>query len=406
MGSPFELPISDERINSQSGLLLVNTYKNMKFMASCLFGLEKLVCDDIAALGYTKTEVMDGHIVFEAPISAIAECNVNFRYAERLLLVIGDFEAATFTQLFDAVNALPWEDYITKNAAFPVKGHSIRSKLFSVPDCQRIIKKAVVERLKNKYGVSYFDESAEKYQIVFFIFKDRAYLMLDTSGDSLHKRGYRPESNAAPIRETLAAALVTFSRPRSDIIFVDPMCGSGTIAIEAAMIDRHIAPGMNRGFAAEEFAFLKNSRMMADAREKALDLVTPGERLIFGSDIDEDCVILSKSNARRAGVEKNITFTRADACFFRSPVEGARGTVVCNPPYGERMGDRESASRLIHHVGEAMADAVPNWQLYFISDNTCFERDFGRRADKKRPLYNGMLRCTLYQYFKPQITKN
>lgn len=377
----------------------------MRFMASCLFGLEKPVCDDIAALGYGKTEVMDGHVLFEAPESAIAECNVNFRYAERLFIVLGSFHAASFTELFDGTTSLPWEKYITKNAAFPVKGHCVRSKLFSVPDCQRIIKKAVVNRLGSKYRVSYFEETAEKYQIVFFILRDTAYLMLDTTGDALHKRGYRPESNPAPLRETLAAALVTFSRPRRDVIFVDPMCGSGTIAIEAALIDRHIAPGISRGFAAEKFAFL-DRRIFDDARERARSLIVPAERRIFGSDIDPACVSLSEANARRAGVDADIVFTCADARMFRSPIEGARGTIVCNPPYGERMGDRESASLLVRDVGKALADSVPSWQLYFISDNTEFERDFGRRADKKRPLYNGTLRCALYQYFRPELKKD
>lgn len=377
----------------------------MKFMASCLFGLEKLVCDDIASLGYEKSEVMDGHIIFDAPESAVAECNVNFRYAERLFIVVGMFKASSFAELFDKTAELPWENYISKSAAFPVKGHSVRSKLFSVPDCQRIIKKAVVERLKKKYRVTYFDESAEKYQIVFFLLNNTAYLMLDTTGDALHKRGYRPESNAAPLRETLAAAMVTFSRPRSNVIFVDPMCGSGTIAIEAAMLDRHIAPGINRSFAAEEFAFL-NKNNFSDSREKARSLIVPGERRIFGSDIDPDCVLLSQKNAERAGVSENISFDVRDARSFCSPIDGARGTVVCNPPYGERMGDRESAAELIREVGKAMAQSVPNWQLYFISDNMDFERDFGRRADKKRPLYNGMLRCLLYQYFRPDCRQS
>ena len=377
----------------------------MRFMASCLFGLEKPVCDDIAALDYGKTEVMDGHVLFDAPESAIAECNVNFRYAERLFIVLGSFRAASFTELFDGTASLPWEKYITKNAAFPVKGHCVRSKLFSVPDCQRIIKKAVVERLKSKYRVSYFEETAEKYQVVFFILKDTAYLMLDTTGDALHKRGYRPESNLAPLRETLAAALVTFSRPRSDVIFVDPMCGSGTIAIEAALIDRHIAPGINRGFAAEEFAFL-DRRIFDDAREKARSLIVPAQRRIFGSDIDPACVSLSETNARRAGVDGDIVFTCADARMFRSPIEGAKGTIDCNPPYGERMGDRESASILVRDVGKTLAENVPSWQLYFISDSMEFERDFGRRADKKRPLYNGMLKCALYQYFRPEFKKD
>ncbi len=372
----------------------------MTFMASCLFGLEKFVCDDIEALGYTKTQVLDGHIIFEAPEAAMAECNVNFRYAERLFLVVGSFQATTFTQLFDGVFGLDWGNYIPKNGCFPVKGHSVRSKLFSVPDCQKIIKKAVVEKLKTKYKVGFFEETGEKYQIVFFILNDIAYIMLDTSGDALHKRGYRPESNAAPLRETLAAAMVTISRPRSDVIFVDPMCGSGTIAIEAAMIDRKIAPGINRSFACEEFGFVSDKGIFDSARDKAKSLIAPKNRLVFGSDIDSECVELSKNNARRAGVLDGIEFFCADARKFKSPVSGARGTVVCNPPYGERLGDRQSAAILAKEVGETLKREVPSWQLYFISNAVDFEKSFGRRADKKRPLYNGMLKCTLYQFFK------
>lgn len=374
----------------------------MKFMASCLFGLEKFVCDDIEKLGYTKTEVMDGHVIFEGDESAIAECNVNFRYAERLFLVLGSFKATTFSQLFDGVFALNWGDYITKNCSFPVKGHSVKSKLFSVPDCQRIIKKAVVEKLKVKYNQAFFDESGEKHQIVFFILNDIAYIMLDTTGDALHKRGYRKDSNAAPLRETLAAAMVTISRPRSDVIFVDPMCGSGTIAIEAAMLDRNIASGINRTFASESFGFINDKSIFSTAREKAKSLITPPNRLIFGSDIDPECVSLSQSNAKIAGVSDSIRFSLLDARQFCSPIENARGTIVCNPPYGERLGDRASASLLIREVGKTLSKNVPSWQLYFISDNQGFESDFGRRADKKRPLYNGMLKCTLYQFFKPK----
>ncbi len=371
----------------------------MILVASCLFGMEKFVADDIDALGYKRIETMDGRVVFEAPIDAIARCNMFFRYAERVLVMVGSFNAYSFNDLFEGVRALPWENYIGKNDAFPVKGHSIKSKLFSIPDCQKIIKKAVVERLKQTYAQSYFDESAAKVQLEFFILKDKAMLMIDTSGTGLHKRGYRPVSNAAPLRETLAAALVNMSRPREGVIHVDPFCGSGTIPIETALLVTNTAPGLGRDFAAEIHGYVPQ-KVWNDAREEAKSVIKPWDTGIYGFDIDGSCINIAKENAKRAGVEKIIRFESRDATKFISPVENARGTIVCNPPYGERMGEKAEAEKLYTQLGKALERTVPDWQIYVICNDAMFEKHYGRRADKVRKLYNGMIPCLFYQFFK------
>ncbi len=373
----------------------------MIFVASCLFGMEKFVADDIDKLGYKRIETMDGRVLFEAPVEAVARCNIFFRYAERLLVLVGSFNAYTFDNLFEGSKALPWESFVGKNDAFPVKGHAIKSKLFSVPDCQKIIKKAVVERLKTKYPISYFDESGNKVQIEFLILKDKAMLMVDTSGVGLHKRGYRPVSNAAPLRETLAAALVTMSRPREGVINVDPFCGSGTIPIETALLVTDTAPGINRSFAGEELSFVPKQAWI-DARREARGRIKTWTTPIFGFDTDSECIEIAKANAKRAGVENMIQFECRDATAFVSPIEGARGTIVCNPPYGERLGEKSEAEKLYGEIGKAFAKSVPDWQIYVISNDTAFERHYGRRADKARKLYNGMIPCLFYQFFKKQ----
>lgn len=374
----------------------------MRFVTTCLFGLERLAGEDIDSLGYKRIETTDGRVEFEAPPEAIARCNVNFRYSERVLIKLGGFPALTFDSLFENTKSLPWEDYIGKNDAFPVKGHSVKSKLFSVPDCQSIVKKAVCTRLGGVYGMERLPETGVKKQIVFFIMNDTAHLMIDTTGEGLHKRGYRPESNLAPIRETLAAAMVNLSRPRENVITVDPMCGSGTIAIEAALLASHTAPGINRAFASEEHGIIRASAFDS-AREEARSKIIPPAMRIFGMDIDKDAVEIAKSNSRRAGTDKWVDFSVADVRKFSSPVPGARGTIVCNPPYGERLMDRESAAALVGEAGRAISEAVPMWQLYFISPDTDFERHFGRRADKVRTLYNGMIKCGFYQFYKQKI---
>ncbi len=371
----------------------------MLLVASCLFGMEKFVADDIDALGYKRVETMDGRVIFEAPVDAIARCNIFFRYAERVLVLIGSFDAYTFNDLFEGVKALPWERYVGKDDAFPVKGHSIKSKLFSIPDCQKIIKKAVVERLKQTYSVGYFDESGAKVQIEFLILKDKAMLMVDTTGVGLHKRGYRPVSNAAPLRETLAAALVNMSRPRESVIHVDPFCGSGTIPIEAALLATNRAPGLGRGFVGEALGFVPR-KAWSLAREEARSVIKPWNTDIFGFDIDPSCVEIAKENAKRAGVLDMVNFACKDVRSFVSPIDNARGTIVCNPPYGERMGEKEDAQKLYAEMGKTFAKSVPDWQIYVICNDAMFERHYGRRADKVRKLYNGMIPCLFYQFFK------
>lgn len=371
----------------------------MIFVASCLFGMEKFVAEDIDALGYKRLETIDGRVVFEGPPEAVARCNIFFRYAERLFIRVAEFDAEDFNSLFEGVKSVAWQEYIGRDDAFPVKGHAIKSKLFSVPDCQKIVKKAIVDKLKMHYGLSVFPETDTKVQIEFFIFKDKASIMIDTSGVGLHKRGYRPQANDAPLRETLAAALVKISRPRENVITIDPMCGSGTIPIEAALLATNTAPGINRGFAGQSLPFLR-SDMWKEAKGEALSAIRPWQGMVFGSDIDHKCVELSKDNAKRAGVSDLVSFYVGDVREFKSPISGARGTVVSNPPYGERMGERAEVERLYADMGKAFKSSVPDWQIYILTCNELFERQFGRRADKARKLYNGMIPCTFYQFFK------
>lgn len=370
----------------------------MKFelVATCLFGLEHLLGEEIEALGYERVSTIDGRVSFLGDEEAVALSNVFLRYAERVFIKLGSFRAESFEELFEGVRSLPWSDYIGRLDAFPVKGHSIKSKLFSIPDCQAITKKAVVRQMSERYGIEHFEETGAKYQIEFFILNDVATLMIDTSGIALHKRGYRRDANAAPIRETLAAAIATISRPRENVLFWDPMCGSGTIAIEAAMLMKRIAPGRSRSFAAEEFSFIDRS-IWKRAREEAFDTEEKNGFEAFASDIDERCVALAEHNAALAGVSDAVKVFRADARKIFA--EGRRGTIVTNPPYGERLGTREEAERLYREIGEHFRSLSP-WQVYVITSHPSFERFYGKRADKVRKLYNGMLPCYLYQYFK------
>ena len=376
----------------------------MIFVATCLFGLEGLLGEEIDLLGYKRLSTIDVRIAFEGPPAAAAECNVNLRFAERLYVSVGSFKAYRFDELFENTRELDWGEYIGSDDAFPVKGHSVRSKLYSIPDCQKIIKKAVVKSLSSVYGKEYFDESGVKYQIEFFILNDTVTLMIDTSGEGLHKRGYRALSGVAPLRETLAAAMVKLSRPRENVIICDPLCGSGTIAIEAALYVTHTAPGLNRRFAGEKFAFLPENSWR-EARLRAKSLITAPFTQVFGSDIDKGALAVARENAEKAGVADACVFLEADAAQFVSPVSEARGTIITNPPYGERIGDLESARALYRTIGERFAVLVPSWQMYIITSDNEFERYFGRRADKKRVLYNGMIKCSLYQFFKRGSTK-
>ena len=370
----------------------------MKFelVATCLFGLEHLLGEEIEALGYERTETIDGRVTFLGDPEAVALSNIFLRYAERVFIKLGSFSAATFDELFEGTRALPWANYIGKTDAFPVKGHSIKSALTSIPDCQKIVKKAVVRSLEERYGISYFEETGVKYQIEFFILKDKATLMIDTSGIPLHKRGYRKDSNDAPIRETLAAAIAKTARPREDVLLWDPMCGSGTIAIEAAMLMKNIAPGVKRSFAAEKFPFIED-KIWKSAREEAREGEVKTKFECFASDIDKNAVELTKKNAFIAGVSDIVTAFPSDCLTISS--EGRRGTIVTNPPYGERLMTPAEAEALYKKMGEHFRSLSP-WQVYIITSHPGFEKFYGKRADKVRKLYNGMIPCYLYQFFK------
>ena len=363
------------------------------YVATCLFGLEKLLGAEIEALGYKRLDTMDGRISFEGDDKAIARANINLRFAERVFILVEKFPASSFTELFDNTKSLPWEEYIGKNDAFPVKGHAIKSTLFSLPDCQSIVKKAIVSRLSEKYGIKWFNEDGIKFQIEFFIFKDIAHLMIDTSGVALHKRGYRPASGAAPLRETLAAAIAATSRPREDVLLWDPFCGSGTIAIEAAMMMNNRAPGLGREFAAEAFT---DKSIWLEARSEAEDKIIKSDFEAWGSDIDTNVLEIARENARRAKVSDSIRFFSADARELVRP--DRRGTIVCNPPYGERLMELSEVEKLYKEIGKVFRATAP-WQVYVLTSHEGFERLYGKRADKIRKLYNGMIPCNLYQYF-------
>jgi len=364
--------------------------------AVCLFGLESLLGEEIKAMGFTNTETMDGRVFFEASVEDIPRVNINLRFAERVLILMGKFQATTFTELFDGTNALPWEEWMPKDAEFPVKGHAIKSTLFSVPDCQKIVKKAIATRLGSKYGMNILPEDGAKYQVEFFIFKDTAHLMIDTSGAGLHKRGYRPVANDAPLRETLAAALVKISRPRENVLLWDPMCGSGTIAAEAALMMTNTAPGIRRSFVSEAFERIP-SFAWTDARDEAIAAIHDTDFEVFASDIDKKSVEIATETIKRAGVSKYCRVFVCDALTITT--EGRRGTIVCNPPYGERLSTKTEVEKLYAAMGKHFR-TLDRWQIYILSSHEQFERHYGKRADKVRKLYNGMLKCGYYQYFK------
>ena len=371
----------------------------MILAATCLFGLEKQLGEEIDALGLKRIETIDGRVLFEGEEKDIPRANINLRLAERVFIVLGRFHAESFTELFDGTNAIRWEDWIGKLDEFPVTGHSIKSKLTSIPDCQSIVKKAIVDRLSGAYGISWFDETGVKYKVEFFILKDEAMLMIDTSGVALHKRGYRPEAGAAPLRETLAASIALTSRPQEDILFWDPFCGSGTIAIEAAMIARKIAPGLNREFSSMAFPRIEK-KLWEIAEEEARGFEIKDSKFeVWASDIDEDILDVTYENALRAGVEDNLNIFCADATKIVKPAD-RRGSIVCNPPYGERMGDMFEVEALYRDLGRNFKNFEP-WHIYVITSCDYFERLYGRRADKTKKLYNGMLPCSFYQFFKP-----
>lgn len=369
----------------------------MKMVAPCLLGLEGLVADELRAMDAQCVSAENGRVYFEGDETILARANIWSRFSERILIVVDMFTATTFEELFCAVKCLPWSEFIGSADAFPVKGYSINSALHSVPDCQKIIKKAIVESLKEDYGISWFEESGPVHQVQFSIMKDNVTIMLDTSGRGLHKRGYRPVGNDAPIRETLAAAMCSLSRLRHYHTLYDPCCGSGTILIEGAMLANNIAPGINRNFDVDRWGFVPERVWMSE-RERCHDLIkTDTDFVAFGSDIDEHAIELTIKNAKNIKVDKYIRASVADVTRFNPTTE--KGTLITNPPYGERMLDIKTAERLYRSMGERFVSRR-GWSYGIISPDEEFEKCFGRKADKRRKLYNGMIKCQYYMYFK------
>ena len=367
------------------------------FCVPCLFGLEGLAADELRRKNLDGVRAEDGRVFFSGTAADCARVNLSLRCGERVLLQLNSFRAESFEALFEGVRAVAWEELLPRDAAFPVTGYSLDSALFSVPDCQRIVKKAVVERLKARYHLDRFPESGAEYKIRFSLRKDRAEIFLDTSGTALHKRGYRPAHTEAALRETLAAAMVKLARYRGKGDFCDPFCGSGTIAIEAALAALNRAPGLYREFAAENWVFM-DPALWRQARAEALVAEYTGDYHIIASDIDPRAVQIARENAVRAGVEHIIEFRVADATAFSRRTE--RGVIVTNPPYGERLLDVQQAEALYRGFGSALSQpGLENWSVYLLSSDAEFERCFGRPADKKRKLYNGMIRCDLYMYY-------
>ena len=368
--------------------------RNMEFSVPCLFGLEGLTGDELRRMNLENVRVENGRVLFSGDERAMAKANIGLRTGERVLIVLADFPARTFEELFQGVYRANLEDFIPKDGAFPVKGHCLNSQLMSVPDCQAIVKKAACKRLGEKYGVSWLPETGAKYQLQFSLMNDRVQLYLDTSGPGLHKRGYRANGNDAPLRETLAAAMVTLTRYRGREFLWDPFCGSGTIPIEAALIARNQAPGMYRRFSAEAFSWV-DPKIWGEVRSAFREKEFKGNYRILGSDNDPKCVSLAMANARKAGVDKLITFQDGDATKMSLPTDS--GILICNPPYGQRMLEQQSAQRLYAALGRHLKYA-DGWKKYIITSEPEFEHYFGKRADKKRKLYNGMIKCDYYMY--------
>lgn len=380
----------------------------INLIATATFGLESIVAREVKALGYDDVRVENARVEFSGDPKAICRSNLWLRSADRVLLKIGEFTATSFDALFEGTKALPWEDWLPVTAEFPVEGKSIKSQLFSVPDCQAIVKKAIVERLKSRYRKTWFEETGPKYRVEVALLKDVATLTIDTSGAGLHKRGYRKLSAQAPLKETLAAAMVNLSYWRPDRVLIDPFCGSGTIPIEAAMIGLNIAPGLKRSFVAETWPQI-SPEIWKKAREEANDAILRLDKLqIIGTDIDEKVLSLARYHRKLAGLDQHIHLQRMAV----SDLHNSRkyGCIICNPPYGERLGDTEEVIPIYREMKKAF-DPLDTWSLYVLSAFPDFERVYGRRADRKRKLYNGRLECQYYQYYGPRpplknITEN
>ncbi len=375
--------------------------RRFELIAPCHFGMEAVLKREITDLGYDVSETADGRVTFLGDEEALCRANVFLRTAERVLIKVGRFQAETFEELFQGTRALPWEEYIPRDGKFWIaKAASVKSKLFSPSDIQSIMKKAMVERMKEHYGLERFPESGEAFPVRVFLLKDEVTVGLDTTGESLHKRGYRKLTAKAPIAENLAAAMILLTPWHSGRILVDPFCGSGTIPIEAAMMAAHMAPGMKRGFTARNWPHVVEERLWRDTLEEAGELVDLSvETDIQGYDVDDNMVSIARENARLAGVEKMIHFQRRDVAQLSHPKK--YGFLITNPPYGERLEEKEALPALYRTIGDRFR-CLDSWSLYLITSYEQAERDIGRKADKNRKIYNGMMKTYYYQFQGPK----
>lgn len=370
--------------------------KNFKLQATATFGLEAVVKREIEHLGFGGISVSDGYVEYSSDINGIAKSNLWLHSADKILMIIGRFQAVTFEELFDGVYALPWDELIPKDANFIITGKSFKSTLSSVPACQSIVEKAIIKKMQTKYDIRRFPKTGAEYTVQAALLKNTVTITLNTSGPSLHKRGYRHGQVIAPLKETMASALIQLSYWKKDRIFLDPCCGSGTLPIEAALIGRNIAPGLNRKFAAESWDFIPSAIWQEERRAaySAIDYDAPLE--IYGSDINAHAVEIAKVNAENAGVDDCIKFKQIP--FNKLKLPGDYGVCVSNPPYGERMGDLADVERLYRDIGNLFR-ANKTWSAYFITSHEGFEKLYGKPADKKRKLFNGNVKTDYYQYF-------
>lgn len=372
---------------------------HVELIATAAFGLEAVVARELNQLGYEDCKIENGKVTFSADEMAICRCNLWLRTADRLLLKVGQFRATSFEELFQQTKALPWPEWLPKNACFPVEGKSVRSTLYSVPDCQAIVKKAIVEKMKQKYRLDWFPEDGPRYTVEVALLKDVVTLTIDTSGAGLHKRGYRKLVAEAPLRETLAAAMVLLSHWTGSQILWDPFCGSGTIPIETALIGRNIAPGLRRTFAAENWPNIAATHWQ-QAREEARHLARFNEPMdIRGTDLDPDVLSLARYHGKKAGVEDAIHWQRQD--FHSLSTHHKYGYIITNPPYGHRLGEIKEAEKIYQDLGPILAP-LDTWSFFILTSDKDFERLFNRRASKRRKLYNGRIECHYYQYFGPR----
>lgn len=364
-------------------------------IATSTFGIESVVADEIRKLGYEKIQVENGRVIFEGNERDIARCNIWLRTSDRILIKLAEFKAESFEDLFQGTLKINFGDFIPENGNMHVVGKSVKSKLFSVPDCQSIVKKAIVESMKRKYKKQWFEEDGPEYKIEISLLKDTAELTLDTSGFGLHKRGYREIAGEAPLKETLAASMVLLSRWEPSRILADPLCGSGTIAVEAALIGKNIAPGLKRDFAAEKWPGFKNE-VWDDVRKEAEAQINDLDFRILASDINGRILKTARDNAQKAGVEDYIAFQKLPVQEFRSRKK--YGCVICNPPYGERLGEMKEVENLYRDMGKVFSE-LEDWSFFILTSHPEFQKLFGEKSTKNRKVYNGRIQCYYYQYF-------